>query len=1001
MLEDNRYRLGRCLALTCALAICGAAPAQEVTSAPVASAYIPAIGIDLSTLPWYASADLPPDAPPEKIRQLATATSPTVVLRSAAGSSSGMLFCIFDAPGFSGKAFGRVSIGDIDGEDETFLNNTKIGETRGWGVTDFGVPRIYDAPTQAIHVRENVLAVRVFAWRNKSTFGLKRAPFTFALTAEPTHQIVPRAPGAVSDKDTQAAQRAIFESDPQLTSTDGLQRKRAGFGRFGEFLFDGLPGLAEVSPTRIASRKGPVVEVAVDRVTSVGIASGPREDGIDSWHKLTRVIATSAQQEIQYTVHSNVMYPGAVITLERGAVLPLRIRLPSRSGVVLEATPAELRAANLPLRGASQISVYAVCDYGSAAPPLLIGLEGLSANVTQSNEQMEIALAGGSTAGGRAFVWFPTGIGAMKLPGKPASMSELTATADSNSTSAVVLNRWLRLGLNEPVSVDEYFRTLPGEEFVRVYQLAKYRGVAGAPELRPMLMRPPQIDYAVRALHYPVASAATTATGLLTFSGEAYESGSAELSPSEAQSTSDRAPAWDVSWYDLPIPPMNERGLLAAPAQKQMRELFNKWVLSDVGSTNSLTGVDALYKSRTQAFQAFSYLTPDTRARLIADSIRVIPEALGEQFWQPHTEPLSGLQYWWTYFIEGPYFQRFDQDWGNGLSIYGLYNFVKYAGQWELARSKWDSIERMFAWFMVTDDWEWMRASNGAHGHGTGAGDCESATYAACVAYARLAEGCGRDAEHDYGVYMAARAAVFAVNRFAYDKFAGENGLSDKDSYVIGFHEGQGFLQGELDRYPWNITSAISGNGIQPGNFDLYLKYAAEPLRNYEKAFETAYPSWANGRYAYNFETLYKGNSGYITLPHIYLRARLGESADVLHELLDKAVPDNYLWWPAPPVIAEVMNVKAEGPYVADWGRCAFLGGELQRESDGDKRRTRCVLRLDNREAPDFVDFVLPKKAAQFQINDGPVPLTDSSVQGDKLRLKLRRLGLNTIVVQY
>jgi hypothetical protein len=250
-------------------------------------------------------------------------------------------------------------------------------------------------------------------------------------------------------------------------------------------------------------------------------------------------------------------------------------------------------------------------------------------------------------------------------------------------------------------------------------------------------------------------------------------------------------------------------------------------------------------------------------------------------------------------------------------------------------------------------------------------------------------------------MYMSARAALFALNRFAYTDFAQQNKLMEQGSYPIGFHEGNGFLVSELDRYPWNVTSAISGNGVQPVNFDLYLKYAPDVLRKYEQVFETAYPRWAEADYQYPFATLYHGNSGYITLPHIYLRARLGETPDVLHDLLQKAQANNFLWWIAPPVIAEAMNAKADAAVVTDWGHCAFHGGEITRETEGEKRRVNCTARFENLEPPDSVEFLLPKKPQQFQVNDGPVPLTDSNFSDGVLTLKLRRPGLNTVTIQY
>lgn len=978
------------------------ADAEETTHA-LSEIVPPALGYDLSTQPWFASADLPPESSPARIRELATATSPTVILRSGTATKSGILFCILSLRETADQQLGgRITIGDIDGEDEAYFNGVKIGESHGWGVTDLGIPRQYDIPPAALRAGENVLALRIFAWRNKPTFGIKRLPLTFAFTApqEPRPNTMEAA--ARHDAiDADRARRAIFAADPELSSTERLHRKRPGFGRFGEFLFDGLPAMAEVSPTRISSRKGPVIEIALDDVSSASVVNDTALPGVDPWHKLTRVVGTSSQQVIQYTVHSNVLYPGAILKLEKGAVLPLRVRLAGRAGVILQASPEELNHAGVRVSKKSTVDVYVLGDAATATPPAVLVLSGLSANITRSNDQLEIALAAkDAKRGGHVYICFPTGIRSILPKSKFASVSELAATADPGSTQST-LNRWLRLAVNEPVATDEYFRVLPERGAVRVYQLSSFKAPAGLSGLPPLLFRPPQLDFAVQTLRYPVAGQETTASGLITFSGEAcYAVQDSRTSGSETSDSS--RDDIHLTWYDLPVPPMKERGMLAAPGQKQMRELLLKWIMSDVGSSDTLNGVDALYKSRCQAFQSWSYLTTDTRHRLTQDSTELLPIALSDRFWHVHTEPLSGLQYWWTYFIEGPYFDRFDQDWGNGLSLYGLYTFIKYTGQWELARAHWDAIERIFSWFTVTDDWEWMRASNGAHGHGTGAGDCESATFAACVAYARLAEGAGRADEYEYGIYMASRAAVFALTRFAYDDFAREYGLGETKSQVLGFHEGQGFLVGELDRYPWNVTSAISGNGIQPGNFDLYLKYAPETLRSYEQTFEAAYPNWSNAQYRYNFPTLYKGNSGYITLPHIYLRARLGmESSDVLHDLIHKAAENPHLWWLAPPVIAEVMHSKTESAYVSDWGRCAFLGGEMVKDSEGDKRRVRCIMRFDNREAPNAVEIVLPKKPQNFQINDGPVPLTDSQLEGNELRLKLRRPGLNTVVVQY
>src|SRR5205085_1198437 len=154
---------------------------------------------------------------------------------------------------------------------------------------------------------------------------------------------------------------------------------------------------------------------------------------------------------------------------------------------------------------------------------------------------------------------------------------------------------------------------------------------------------------------------------------------------------------------------------------------------------------------------------------------------------------------------------------------------------------------------------------------------------------------------------------------------------------------------------------------------------------------------WADGMYHYPRTNIYRDNSGYITLPHIYLRARLGvDSIETLSSELKSAESNDYLWWLAPPVIAEVLNTRTQA-YVADWGRCAFLGAQINR----DKKHASISLQFDNKYAPDVVQIVLPRKPEQLQINSGPVPLTEWRYENELLKLRLRRSGANNISITF
>jgi len=940
--------------------------------------------VNLEKLDWFASPDLPPGATEQQVRGQGIPTTPTVVLRSPMPSGAGMLFTFVEIPEQVPLTGAYLTLGDVDGEDEVYLNGIQVGRTTGWGVSDSGKPRLYWVSPEVLRAGRNILAIRLRAYGDRRTFAVKSGPLTFQMAGSAGAPREAAVPGDETSSATMVA--AIVAADPEASAT-AVRRKRASFGRFGEFFHDGLPAVGEVSPTRISQRNSTVFDVSLDRVTSVSLAQSGSGREISGWGKRTLVDAVFSGKPLRYSLRSSVLYPGAVVDLQEGDVLQMRARFASPNPIAMQVPGAMLRQVVPGLSKNEELTAYVITEAGKNSTPAVLAASGLSINLIQAPTHVDITLVRSGTRKGpaRLYLFFPKGIATFDLSTPPSDMGALISAMAPSAELADELARWMRVGLSVPVSCDEYFRMLTSEK-IRVYQVVEHETVGN---LSPYRLRPPQVDFIRSHLNYPAEVRSTTSTGVMTFSGELF-----------AEETTAPASGLACTWYDLPIPPMHERGYLALPDQPELMQLLDRWALSDLGSTASLTGVDSLYKSRTQAFQAFSYLSPEKRNRLLADSAAVVPQSFQSRQWHEHIERLSGLKYWWTYYIEGPYFQRFDQDWGNGLSLYGFYNYVKYAGKWDFAAQNWEMVERMLSWFTATDDWEWMRASNGAHGHGTGAGDCQSAAYAAVVAYARLAESCGRQEEYEYGAYLAARAAIFSLNRFVYNPFAEAQGLKPANSIQVGFHEGQGFLSGELDRYPWNVTSTISGNGVQPGNFDLYLRYAPDALRAFEDAFADAYPQWMNGRYQYPGATLYRGNSGYITLPHIYLRARLGENLVLLQEALEQAATNDYLWWLAPPVIAEVMNQRAGGVYVRDWGRSAFLGGSIHRD-DKDGKRRHLRLKVHVNQPGDPVEISMPTKPIEFQVNDGPVPLTDSRYEDEVLTIRLRRPGENDILVRY
>lgn len=977
---------------------------------------------DLGKIIWYASADLPPDSSMDVIRERGTPTTPTVTLRSAVQGGAGMLFCFVQLPdSLPANCAGRLTIGDIDGNDQAFWNGQPIGSTSGWGIAEVR-PRMYTVDHSLLKPGVNIFSLRLSGPGGRTTFGIRSKTITFCLTPSPRLEEVgglddevaegfadrsahatPVAPGALTIDEAQA--RTVILAADDAASASLLQRKKPSFGRFGEFQHNGLPAVSEVTPTRVATRQGPAFEVVLDRVGNVEVARSEMEPGIDGWHRLSRVRGNSRGTTVSYLLRQNVLYPGAVLRLETGKVLELRVRFPEKQGQVLPLTADELKEVFGGRLPPANLAIYGFMPEGGEGTPAILAVSGLSVNVTQASSHIDISMARkDEKADARAYIFYPVGLYRVNSTDGAVSLLDMARSVRPGENSVDLVRRWLRLGLYEPVGVDEYFMPIQDDAKVRVYQTMRYRPATGVDLGGPLLMRPPQLDFARQLLGYNIEGPATSSTGVLAFSGDMHYSLSLTGSETTAGRTQTQLPPEQrihLISYDLPVPPVKERAAVQMFDQEMLTGLINQFALTDLGSSASVTAVDALYKSRSAAYQAFSYLKSQKREELASNSLSTIRAALGGHFWNHDVEPDSGLDYWYTSFLQGPYYKKYDQDWGNGLSLYGLMTYVKYTGDWELPSKNWDAVDRIFRWFTVTDDWEWMRASNSAHGYGTGAGDCQNATYAAAVAFTKLAEGAGRMEDYHYGLYTLARTALPGLNRFAYGDFAESNGFKGEDSLVLGFHEGEGFLEGELNGYPWNATSNIAANGVQSETFDMFMHAAPDALRNYEQIFEKSFTQWVNGDFRYGGKTLYAGNSGMITLPHIYLRARLGgDSFATLKDYVESARSNREFWWISPPVISEILTKRGDGVVVTDWGRAAYRGGKLE-ETDNDDRR-KLTLWLDNGSTgTNTVKIKFPRKPWRFEINGGPVPLTDSQYVDGELNLKLRRPGENVISVIY
>ncbi len=370
--------------------------------------------------------------------------------------------------------------------------------------------------------------------------------------------------------------------------------------------------------------------------------------------------------------------------------------------------------------------------------------------------------------------------------------------------------------------------------------------------------------------------------------------------------------------YDLPIPPIDDRVLIAPePTAEEtgwMRKIFGsldmKW------ATNA---VDLCYSRAAPAVMAGDLLPGDLRTKALAalrwNEVFTMPPYRTDQAvrpWMLETEPSTGLTYPWTYKIdgEGPY--KYDIEWGNALPVYGTYQ--RSLAEPIDVKGVWSDLNRVFEFMDAATDWAWMTTCNADHGYSTGTGDPMCAYYVGLAARLKLARLVGDTKVENQALNQLCHVGIASIARFGFTKYARDWGLIGPTSVALGFHEREGVTrvpEGTTD--PWGPTTLLSGSGAQPEMFGLYLSDGRRGLEQFLSDYERAYPNWKDGNHKYPFQCTYNGNSGYVNFPHIYARLRLGESTAKLTEMVRGTMKNPVHAWVGANVIAEIANRRAPG----------------------------------------------------------------------------------------
>jgi len=874
----------------------------------------------------------------------------------------------------------QLIIGDIEGNNIAYFNQYPIGITNGKGITSYGIPRVYMIPPRDIKFGEkNTIYIRISAVGGGKLVGVMREPLVlcnlsnylmyerykttssrinildkllfkalsygytdskmlqkmlkfksdcdnyqqkaFTNINKGNHKKADANLKEINDilssDNTDLAKfegavfnlfkayktqlnRTVFEEIKNIYGVEETEKffpKILSFGRFGKFLNDGLTTFREVSPTEIITRNGDCLKIHFDNIQDTNIVD------INWVSKTTHTKGKSFGNDLHYYMISTVLFPGVFINIPDNKEIGFEIssgngqfptKIITSDGILnIDENPTSLedikeswllfylnQEKDCPIQLVfEKIPDYIYIKKGGAGQDILI----------LKNKKDVIS---------RMVILLPYGIEYIN-----------TKDWDRNLTQEVLskASHIAKFARFFPIYCEEYFKINWDKEMVEIYDIFDYSIIPPKTvkdknefsQIYKLAYIPPQLSfiadngYPVQLPEHPVD------IGIPTF-----------LGPTRGIRTNS-----NVLTYKLPIPPLTEKGIVNVGGDKELATMVNDY-LTDLGKKDMWNAVDRVYKNRAHSYMAWAYLNEENRKKLQENSKEVIASGFSDDVWFERVEPLSKARYWFTYFLEGPYYEMYDMDWGNGLSLYGYYKYATYSGDWDLINNNWGAIEKMMRWFEISDDWDWMRSSNSVYGYGTGAGDCTTVEYIGSIAYTRMARALKKDIEFQKGLYECSRVAIPTISRFFYKDWALKYGLIKPDEYILGFLEGEGFNNIKVDHYLWEYTSNISGNGIQPECFDLYMKYIPDQLKEYEKVIDKF--QWFDGNYKYPYKTLYRDNSGYITLPHIYARARLGYPLDELKKYLISAKSNSYLWWQAPTVIAEVLSRDADF-YLLDW----------------------------------------------------------------------------------
>ncbi len=959
--------------------------------------------IDLAHAPWFASSDLPPSASPDQIAMDASATSPIAILRAPRPFDRATLFCILYVES-SANLPAMLTIGHIDGNDETFLNGRLIGSTDTYDSGSSGNPRAYKIESGWLRKGANILAIRLQGTNGRSTFGIVRPPLTFQYLPKGSLGLWswPRTP-VVSEYRTPldtSIVLSLMRTIPQGTiiSADNIKQRERGWGRFGHSVHDGLPAVEFVSPLRMRNRTAPGLEVLHDVVTAVDLE--PTSHPVTAFRKGFQVEARHSQQSFRYNVTWSVLYPGLRLEGTGGQILPLRIQFSGPGGQLVPLTGGVARNVDT----GSDAEVYIAWQPRSRSCPMLIAVRGGVVNMTRFEEHVDLSIRARENRQVEIHAWYPTGISTFDLRGLSGTNVEGVLekmAAERSATSGSLLGMWLRTGLHFPVEANDWF--VDTSSTVRIVTAARFVSLNPEPWLddwktimTPAVPRPPLVDLLVECgLLAP--DRGRFPSGVITWTGPLYVM---------SDPLSLKSPAgenFSATFYDLFLPAFQTRLLPRAEEIPETRRTILNDMIEDFGTSTAPTAVGMLGSSA----EAFRSLWPqlDTQRQqqmvsqlepLLAMSLRAGPP------WSETTEPLTGLNYLVSGEMVGPGEEPAEID-SPLLRFLALVCGARHViPNSSIVQDRLPQLRRIAGYLWMADDWAWMKPVSSARGLNSGGGWAAFAHVAALQGILETAEAANDQQLTGLARYHLARAMVSLVARLSMRDWPtfGPVQSSTTETLLLSFNEGGAPSVADPSAVSGPALEAALGVYGWPVVTETLLKLHPEAFRDYLSRLSRSWQRIVTAQRSVSSLDA-EARDGLAHLLAIRARLRMDSKTtldEVERQLAANRPPPN------PGIMARALLESAHRdlPDLAliHWTGLELLSFELTApEGNRDRRSAKIRVRplIPGRE----LHLRLEQVPQSVSLNGGPIPLTDVVREGNVLKITVRRQGESTVEVRF